>query len=510
MSRGRDEGVTGRGARAAGVDAVVVGSGPNGLAAAVTLARAGLSVTLLEGQPTTGGGSRTLPLVTDTVAASEQLLRDVCAAIPAAAPASPFFAEFDLAGRGVELITPELSYAQPLDGGRAGLAWRDLERTADGLGPDGALWRSLLGHLSRHPRQTAELTLSDKRSVPMWQHPGDLAATGAALAAAIGRLGTTAGDRLWHGDVGHALISGVMAHTICPMPSLAGAGTAAYLGSVAHSDVGWPVVRGGIGQIAAALRADFEAHGGVVETGRLVASRADLPPARTYLFDTHAHVLAEMLGEPYRSRLLAIPRGSAVCKLDYVLSGPVPWAVPEVGLAGTVHVGGSVAQMRHAEAEVAAGRHADAPMMLVSDPAVHDPTRLGTTGLRPLWVYAHVPHGSTQDVRAAADAQLERFAPGFRDVVVDCLVTPASMAQQHNTAYPGGDISGGMISMWRMLARPTPRIDPYAVAPGVWLCSQSTPPGPGVHGMSGLHAARRVLREEFGITRLPSLAPYSS
>ena len=488
-------------------DVVVVGAGPNGLAAAVTLARAGLEVTVLEGQPTPGGGVRTLPLVTPDVSEAEGLLRDVCAAVPAAAPSSPFFAAFDLPARGLDLIVPEVSYAQPLDGGLAGIAYRDLETTIEGLGPDGARWRTLMGGLVRHYRDVAAIALSDKRSVPApATTPAGLAAAGAAFGRAVALLSTRAADGWWPDGTGHALVNGVAAHTITRLPSLAAAGTAAYLGALAHSPTGWPLVRGGIGEITRALVTDLEAHGGRVLTDHPVRSGADIPPARAVLLDTHARVAAPLLAEPYRSRAAALPLGASVCKLDYVLSGPVPWSHPDVGRAGTVHVAGTVEQARAAEAEVAAGRHAELPVLLVSDPAAHDPGREGPSGLRPLWVYAHVPHGSTRDVRASAEAQLERFAPGFRDVVVDCLVTPAAELAGHNAGYPGGDISGGLITMWHMVARPTLRLDPYAVAPGVWLCSASTPPGPGVHGMSGFHAARRVLRA-FGITDVPALGP---
>ncbi len=497
-------------------DAVVVGSGPNGLAAAVTMARAGLEVTVLEAQPTVGGGARTVEL-----GLAPGLVHDLCSAVHPMAWASPFFAAFDLAARGVELRTPEISYAQPLPGGRAGIAYRDLERTVAGLGPDGAAWRSLVGSLARDARVTAAVGLGDKRSAPSPVLAGG--PSGGPMAAARFGLGVLEqGTRLWGrrftDDVAPALLTGVAAHAITPLPSLAAAGTALLLAALAHAGPGWPLPRGGSGAIVAALVADLEAHGGRIETGRPVRTFADLPPARCVLFDTTPHTVLEVLGDrvvPSVARGLSRFRyGNAAAKVDLVLSGPVPWTVPEVGRAGTVHVGGTRAQMARAEAAVHAGRHADLPMVLLSDPTVTDPDR-EVDGLRPVWAYAHVPAGSDVDVTEAVLGHVERYAPEVRDVVVASRCTPAARMTGHNANYIGGDISAGAVSIGQMLARPTWRADPYRIPtvpttagsnPAAYLCSASTPPGPGVHGLGGWYAARRALRDVFSLPP-PRLSP---
>jgi len=487
------------------VDVVVVGSGPNGLAAAVTCARAGLSVRVLEAQPTVGGGSRTLDL-----GLADGIVHDICSAVHPMAWASPFFQAFDLPARGVELLVPEVSYAQPLPGGRAGIAYRDLDRTVDALGPDGAAWRALLGPLSRHPDHAVATALGDKRSIPEGVLPRGLP-TVARFGTGVLEQGTRLWDRRFVGDVAPALLTGVAAHGIAPMPSLASAGVAMLLGSLAHSDGGWPVPRGGSGEIVAALVADLRAHGGEVVTDHPVRSEADLPPSRAVVFDTTPRTVVEVFRSRLSDRaaraLTAFPYGNAAAKVDFVLRGPVPWQHPDVGRAGTVHVGGTRAQMAAAEAAVAAGRHAERPMVLVSDPTVVDPSRRAGD-LRPLWTYAHVPAGSTLDVTEAITAQIERFAPGFRDVVVTSRCVPAARMSEHNANYVGGDISAGAVNIWRVIARPTARLDPYATGlEGVYLCSASTPPGPGVHGLGGWYAARRLLRREFDVPHPPPLSP---
>jgi phytoene dehydrogenase-like protein len=490
---GRGTGETGTGGRE--VDAVVVGAGPNGLAAAVTLARAGLEVVVLEAQDTVGGGSRTLDL-----GLAPGIRHDICSAVHPMAWASPFFRALRLHER-LDLLTPEASFAQPLDGGRAAVAYRDLERTAAGLGADGDAWRRLFGPLAAHWQDVVALALGDHRSLPAGATPAS-AVTAARFALGVLRNGSSVVPSALRTEEAAALLTGVAGHAITPLPSLAAAGTAVLLTTLAHAEHGWPVVRGGSRAIVDALHADLVRLGGRVVTGHPVARRADLPPARAYLFDTAPRTVAQVFGDAMPPHLVrayvGFRYGNAAAKVDLVVDGPIPWAHPEVHRAGTVHLGGNRDQVVEAERAVGRGRHAEHPLTLLSDPAALDTGR-AAGGLRPVWAYAHVPAGSTVDPTETVVRQIERFAPGFRDTVVASRGIPAAHLTEHDANLVGGDISGGAVSLWGIATRPTPRLDPFASgAPGVYLCSASAPPGPGVHGLSGWYAARRALRQVFG------------
>ncbi|BDB41409.1 MULTISPECIES: phytoene desaturase family protein [Mycobacterium] len=476
------------------MDVSVVGSGPNGLAAAVICARAGLKVQVFEAQPTFGGGARTQADIE-----FPGVSHDVCSAVHPLALASPFFAAFNLPARGVQLSVPEISYANPLPAGRAAIAYRDLERTCAEL-DDGASWRRFLGPLVGNDDGVVGFLLGDKRSVP--GSPATVVHLGLRMLA----QGTAAWGAL-PGEDARALFTGVAAHAITPLPSLASAGAGLMLATLAHS-VGWPIPVGGTQRITDALIADLRAHGGQLTAGAEVTE----PPSGVVVFDTAPTTLLQVYRESiphrYAKALRRYTFGSGVAKVDFVLSGDIPWTDPRLAQAATLHLGGTRAQMASAEADIAAGRHAEWPMVLASVPHLADPGRIDSTGRRPFWTYAHVPAGSTVDATATVTAVVERFAPGFRDVVVAARSVPAAQLSAHNANYVGGDIGVGGASVLRAVGGPTPRVNPWSTPiPKVYLCSAATPPGAGVHGMAGYYAARTLLRREFGIRELPALAP---
>ncbi|WP_043656451.1 phytoene desaturase family protein [Nocardia thailandica] len=475
-------------------EVVVVGSGPNGLAAAVIAARAGLSVRVLEAQEQAGGGSRTADLTLPG------FHHDVCAGAHPMALASPFFRAFDLPGHGVELMTPLVSYAHPLDGGVAGLAWRDLKATVADLGRDGPAWRSLFEPLVDHWTDVVDLAMSDLRRPP--KH----LATAVRFGLRLLEQGSPLWNRRFRGEVAPALLTGVATHAITSPRALPAVGAALLLGTLAHAG-GWVIPRGGSQAIPDAMIAEIRALGGEVVTGHRVDSPADFAGARAVLFDTAPaellRVCGDRLPERYRAALARFRYGGAACKVDFALSGPVPWTAPGCDLAGTLHVVGTRAEAMRAEQRVAEGRYAERPYVLAIQPGTVDTTR-APEGAQTFYTYAHVPHGSDRDISEDVIAQIERFAPGFRDLILGMHVTPAAGMPTHNANYVGGDISAGAMTLRQTAFRPLPRWNPYATPmPGVYLCSSSTPPGPGVHGMSGLHAAGHVLRERFGITTDP-------
>jgi len=469
-------------AAADGFDAVVVGSGPNGLIGAIMLADAGLKVLLLEGAEEFGGGLRSAALTLDG------FTHDICATVLPMARASAAFRNLDLP---VEWAFPQVQAAHPLDGQDAVLVHRDVAETAAGLGSarDAVAWRQSVGATACNGYGLIDSLLSPL-SVP--RAPFRLARYGVLGALPATVLGRT----LFSGERGRAVLAGMAAHSMVDLRDPITGGYGLLLAALAHQ-VGWPVVRGGSARLAAALVDRFVSLGGVAETGQQVKDLSDLPQARVILLDlTPAQLLAvagDRLPGEYNRQLRRYRYGPGVFKLDWALSGPVPWKDPAVARAATVHLGGTLAEIAAGEAEVAAGRHPERPYVLTVQPCAADPSR-APAGRHVLWAYCHVPNGSTVDMTTAIEDQIERFAPGFRDVILARAVHDTVAMQQHDPNIIGGDIAGGHSGFVQFVKRPTLSLHPWATPlPGVYLCSASTPPGAAVHGMGGYHAARLAL-----------------
>ncbi len=466
-------------------DAVVVGAGPNGLTAAARLATQGHRVLVLEAAEQIGGGTRTEQLTAES-------RYDVCSAIHPSGAMSPAFRSLQLQQHGLAWLEPRVPLAHPLDGGRAALLHHSIETTAEGLGDDGAAYRRLVGPLAER-----WATLTPELLGPILgghRHPLHFARFGLAALPPV----TALARHRFRGDAAQALLAGLAGHASMPLTHWFTSGLGLGLGVAAHVD-GWPVAAGGSAAISQALAAVATAHGAVIEVGHRVRSLAELPSATVTLLDvTPPQLLAlDTAGalRPWARRSFQRWRqGPGVCKADYLLTGPMPWTNADVRDAGTVHVGGTLAELAEAEAEVGQGRHPDRPFVLASQPSVVDPTR-APAGKHVLWAYTHVPNGSGVDHSPAIERQLERFAPGWRDLIEHKVVRTAIDYGERNPNDVGGDIMGGAMDGLQLVLRPRLAADPYATSiPGVYLCSSSTPPGGGVHGMCGWHAAGRALK----------------
>ncbi|MBF4576647.1 NAD(P)/FAD-dependent oxidoreductase [Frondihabitans sp. VKM Ac-2883] len=476
-------------------DAIVVGAGPNGLAAAVVLARAGLKVRVLERNDTIGGGARTAELTLPG------FLHDICSAVHPMGAVSGFFRRFEL-DRRIPMLTPDISYAHPLDDGRAGIAHRSLADTVADLGPDGRSYGRLLGDLVARDDQLAQFSLSSLLQLP--RHP----ATAAIFGLAMLDQGMPWWNERWRTEEAPAMLAGVMAHAIRPMPTLAASAAGLALAVHAHAR-GWPLPQGGSQSIIDALAADVIAHGGEIETGVEVTSLDEVARAKAVVFDVSARAMAAIGGDRFPSwysrALNKFQYGNAASKVDFALSEPVPWLNADVRRSPTVHLGGTREQVAAAERAVAQGRHAPDPFVLVVQQGVIDPTR-APEGKAALWAYTHVPRDSDIDQTEVITREIEKYAPGFRDTILASVSRTAKDLENYDPNYIGGDIATGAPSVKQLIARPIIDIDPWRTPEkGVYLGSSSTPPGPSVHGLGGAYAARSALRHEFGIRSLPHL-----
>ena len=463
--------------------AIVVGSGPNGLAAAVHLARAGVEVSVLEAAPEIGGGIRSAELTVPG------LVHDQCSAVHPVAAASPFLRELDLSRHGLRWREPLVDCAHPLDDGSAGVLYRSIDRTADGLGSDGARWRRIFAALTTDLDSLFADITQPMLGVP--RHPVLTARFGVAAMTPATVVG-----RLWRGEPARALWAGVAAHALHRLDRPMSSAVGLMILAAGHT-YGWVVAQGGSQAIADALVADLIEHGGRTETGVRVRSIADLPPTDLLLLDVSPSVAADILGDRLPPRVARAYRryrhGPGAFKVDFAIEGDVPWRTAAAADAGTVHLGGDSTEVIRNELAIHRGRMPERPFVLVGQQYRADPSRsVGNT--HPLWTYAHVPHGYAGDATEAIIAQIERFAPGFRERVVAMAVRSTTEMSVYNSNYVGGDILGGASSPAQLLFRPRFARDPYYTGvQGTYLCSASTPPGAGAHGLCGVNAATRAL-----------------
>ena len=469
-------------------DAVVVGSGPNGLCAAIRLAQAGLSVIVLEASQTLGGGTRSAELTLPG------FLHDVCSAIHPLAVGSPFFRRLPLGQFGLEWLQPAVPLAHPLGGSQAATLERSVSSTAQGFGHDRRSYEGLMTPLVDHWENLTGEFLQPLLHRP--HHPVQLARFGWwAFRSAVGLA-----RRRFQCESARALFAGLAGHSFLALEQIPSAAYGLVLAMMGHA-VGWPLPRGGSQQIANSLASFLRSLHGEVLTGCRIERLDQLPRSRVTLLDLTPRQLLRIAGSAlpisYRHRLERFRYGPGIFKIDYALAGPIPWSAAPCARAATVHLGGTMAEVARAEHEVANGQHPGWPFVLLAQPSLFDPSR-APQGKHTAWAYCHVPAGSSFDMTARIENQIERFAPGFRDLVLARHCATCPELERENANLVDGSISGGAANLWQLLARPILSLAPYRTpVPGLYLCSSSTPPGPGVHGMCGFHAAELALRDHF-------------
>ncbi len=469
--------------------AVVVGAGPNGLAAAIHLARNGFDVQILEAAETIGGGARSGELTVPDV------IHDHCSAAHPMAVGSPFWAEIGLGRYGLTWKWPEVDCAHPLDDGTAGLLYRSIDQTVAGMGADGRRWRLAVGDLAAGFDELCQDLMRPVLHVP--RHFVRLAAFGPRAV-----LPATVMARWFRTEQARALYGGQAAHAYTRLDRPLTAAMALIFMASGHR-YGWPVAEGGSGSIIAALAAVLAEYGAAIATGVTVTSRKDIPDADVVMLDLAPAAAVQIYGDAMPGRIkrsyLRYRQGSSAFKVDFAIEGHIPWTNPDCGRAGTVHLGGRFAETAHSERERAEGRMYQRPFVILGQQYLADPSR-SAGNINPIYAYAHVPFGYTGDVTEIITDQIERFAPGFRDRVVATVSKSTTELQAYNPNYVGGDILGGANDRLQVLIRPRLAIDPYFTGvPGVYLCSQSTPPGAAIHGLCGYYAAQSALRR-FGVT----------
>jgi phytoene dehydrogenase-like protein len=473
-------------------DSVVVGSGPNGLAAAIVLARAGLSVLVIEGKETIGGGCRSAALTLPG------FVHDICAAIFSLGVSSPFFRTLPLAAHGLEMVHAPAACAHPLDDGTAVIVERDatnplagVDATAKTLSPDAAAYRGLMGPVVANWSAITQDLLGPTPLPP--RQPWPIVQFGLRAVSPAATLAQT----IFRGERARAVFAGMAAHSMLPLEQPLTSAFGVVLSGGAHA-VGWPLVKGGSQNFAEALAGLLRSLGGEIVTGWRVASIDELPPHRLALCDVTPRALLKIAGHRfpagYQRALQRFRYGPGVFKMDWALSGPIPWRAQNVARCPVAHLGGPLEEIAASERAAWRGEHAERPFVLLAQPSLFDPTR-APAGQHTAWAYCHVPPGSAVDMTAAIEAQVERFAPGFRDLILARHTFNAPQMEAHNPNYVGGDVNGGVQDLVQHFARPV-LVRPYATpAKGIYLCSSSTPPGGGVHGMSGYHAARLALSD---------------